>query len=195
MEMFGRTTEVLCRLAGILALAVAAASPVGAQGGAASKGDAATGKVTFDNGTYEGQLKNGVPDGYGVYVFKSGNRYEGQFRNGVKEGRGKFNWAASGNRYDGDWKADKRTGKGVFVWSNGDRYDGSWVDNLSAGYGVQTWANGDRYEGEWRNDLANGQGTKTAADGRIYTGTWLNGCYRQGDRWSTVGVTRQECGF
>jgi hypothetical protein len=198
MKIGTGTNELLCLVAA--AFALAASAPVlaqeASQGGAKPSGASARpGKLTYDSGVYEAQIKDGVPDGYGVYVFKSGNRYEGQFRNGVKEGRGKFAWAASGNRCDGEWKADNRTGKGVFVWANGDRYEGQWLDNKSSGYGVQTWANGDRYEGQWQDDKANGQGTKTSSDGRVYSGAWNNGCFRQGDRWSTAGASRADCGL
>ena len=83
----------------------------------------------------------------------------------------------------------------LFRSANGDRYQGEWLDNQSSGWGLQIWANGDRYEGEWLNDMAHGQGTKTTADGRSYTGTWNNGCLREGERWSTAGATREQCGF
>src|SRR5262245_20407715 len=89
-------------------------------GSGAPAGGRTSGKVTYYTGTYDGQLVNGQPDGYGVYVFKSGNRYQGQFRNGIKEGRGKFTWVSSGNTYDGQWKNDNRNGKGLFLWATGD---------------------------------------------------------------------------
>ena len=37
------------------------------------------------------------------------------------------------------------------------------------------------------------EATRTAA--QVFTGTWLNGCYRDGNRWATAGVSAQSCGF
>ena len=38
--------------------------------------------------TYEGEFKNGYPEGTGKYSWKNGSWYEGGFKNGVKEGDG-----------------------------------------------------------------------------------------------------------
>lgn len=58
---------------------------------------------------YEGNLKNGLPDGLGI--LKSFNKsekfeeYEGNFSNGVAHGRGKFSSAHNDNNFffDGEW--------------------------------------------------------------------------------------------
>ena len=31
--------------------------------------------------------------------------------------------------------------------------------------------------------------------GQVFTGTWTNGCFRENQRWATVGATAQACGF
>lgn len=53
--------------------------------------------------------------------------YEGNWKNNLKEGKGIFRWF-NGNRYffklksyEGDWKIDKRDGYGIFKWSNDER--------------------------------------------------------------------------
>jgi hypothetical protein len=38
--------------------------------------------------TYEGDFKNGFPEGTGKYTWKNGSWYEGAFKNGLKEGEG-----------------------------------------------------------------------------------------------------------
>ena len=42
-------------------------------------------KVT-DSGTYEGALKNGLPNGQGKMTYTNGNVYEGEWANGERSG-------------------------------------------------------------------------------------------------------------
>ena len=91
--------------------------------------------------------------------------------------------------------AIRRTGRGILYFADGGRYEGDFVDGKMQGRGLRVWSNGTRYEGEWRNDMANGYGTKSSVDGQVFTGTWTNGCFRQENRWSTVGATPRACGF
>ena len=45
--------------------------------------------MRFANGNiYEGELKNGLPEGKGIYMFANGDAYEGEFKNNKKEGKG-----------------------------------------------------------------------------------------------------------
>ncbi len=84
------------------------------------------GKV-FDrknNLLYDGEYKNGVKEGIGVYYYQSGEKYEGKFVNGVKEGKGIFYWK-NGNKWEGYFKNDKMNGEGIF-------YDGE--ESFSAIY-------------------------------------------------------------
>lgn len=118
--------------------------------------------------------------------------------NGLAEGSGTLQWTAGGkmlSRYVGGYRAGKMNGQGVYSWVSGNRYEGEFANDNFNGHGVMIFANGDRFEGLWKDDKANGQGTKTTADGKVYSGTWTNGCFRQGDRWATVGATAKQCGF
>ena len=56
-----------------------------------------------------------------IKVFNNG-RYEGEIKDGKRKGKGIF-YFNNGNRYDGYWKDDKTYGQGVFYFNNGDRYD------------------------------------------------------------------------
>ena len=126
--------------------------------------------------TWTGPCVNGYGHGSGVMQLFNGN-------------------GEPGTRYEGELREGRMNGRGIYVWKSGTRYDGELVDGNFQGQGTMTWANGDRYVGQWANDVAHGQGTKTIADGRTYTGQWTNGCYKQGDRWATVGRTAEQCGF
>ena len=105
----------------------------------------------YSNGSYEGEMKDGEPHGFGTYRWNDGDIYTGEYVNGVRHGKGKFVFA-SGNYYDGEWANGKYHGHGIFRWSDGDEFDG-----------------------EWQNGQRHGEGKWTYADGRYYTGVWENG--------------------
>ena len=46
------------------------------------------GKMDMGYATYEGQFKNGKPDGSGTMDYGEGNKYQGEWKNGVEHGRG-----------------------------------------------------------------------------------------------------------
>ncbi|WP_422002942.1 MORN repeat-containing protein [Reyranella sp.] len=152
------------------------------------------GSITYANGSrYEGDWSNGERNGRGTFVFANGAKYTGDFRDNRPNGRGMYVWP-NGNRYIGEFRENQRTGQGTLYYANGDRYQGEFVDGKAQGRGIRTFAAGGRYEGEWRNDLPNGYGT-SYGNGQNYSGYWRDGCFRDGQRWATVGVTAQQCGY
>lgn len=68
-------------------------------------------KVGLDSlkGTYTGDCKGGKANGNGKAV--GVDSYEGEFKNGVPEGKGKYTWS-SGDFYYGSWKKGQKDGKG-----------------------------------------------------------------------------------
>mmetsp|Transcript_48167 Transcript_48167/g.151099 ORF Transcript_48167/g.151099 Transcript_48167/m.151099 type:complete len:1021 (-) Transcript_48167:1684-4746(-) len=119
--------------------------------------------------TYQGQLKDGWPNGRGITVWADGRIYDGYWSRGVFEGFG------------------------TCIWSNGDKYEGEWHDGFAHGKGHYTYANGDCYEGEFFQDKFNGFGAFTYKSGWKFRGAWeggkLNGwCMVVTDR----GVKRKE---
>jgi hypothetical protein len=148
--------------------------------------------------SWSGACANGQAQGRGILQWyrsgkPNGGRYDGEYRNGMMNGQGVYTFA-SGNRYEGEWQDGKRTGRGIFTWTNGNRFEGGWLDGKRSGWAVYTF-DGKRYEGEYRNDRPNGPGTYTSADGAIYAGTWTNGCFQDGNRWAVIDATPRECGF
>ena len=84
------------------------------------------GKV-FDkknNLLYDGEYKNGIREGSGIYYYQTGEKYEGKFVNGLKDGKGTFYWK-NGNKWEGYFKNDEMNGEGIF-------YDGE--ESFSAIY-------------------------------------------------------------
>ena len=51
-------------------------------------------------------------------MFADGEKYEGEFRNGLFEGHGVYFWV-SGKRYEGMWEKNLMNGMGMTVWPDG----------------------------------------------------------------------------
>ena len=153
--------------------------------------------ITYKNGRYEGQVRNGKEHGRGTFTWTSGDRYErdfldgkitgrgiktwragdryeGDFVDGERTGHGTYTWA-DGDRYEGDFVDGKRTGRGTYTWTSGDRYEGDFLDGKITGRGIKTWRAGDRCEGDFVDGKRTGHGTYTWANGSRYTGDFVNG--------------------
>lgn len=154
----------------------------------------------WKDGEYQGKIDEATGcifgdcnDGFGTYVWPSGEKYSGNWVSGRRKGQG-TNYFSTGERYEGEWLDDLRHGYGTNYYVSGevkagmweyDRYIGSSNNNYgcisgdcSNGYGVYTWESGERYEGYWQFDNTdnigkrNGEGTNFFANGAKYTGSW-----------------------
>lgn len=100
---------------------------------------------------YNGDIKNGLRDGYGTLIYEGGDKYVGNFKKNL------FN------------------GKGIFYFTGGSKYEGGFKNGLFDGYRVFTYSDGSKYEGEFKNDLYNGNGTFTDEDGNVTKGIFQDG--------------------
>lgn len=78
------------------------------------------GTITYEGGTYTGQLKNGVPHGYGTITYRSASDSSG------------FSQIASMSgvqKYSGNWKEGKKHGKGTMTYSDGRVSSGLWEND------------------------------------------------------------------
>jgi len=88
-------------------------------------------------------------DCYGIRIFKvspvTGDRYEGEWKNGLFNGLGIFYYRANnkfkGDRYEGEWKQGRFHGVGTYFYGaetkfKGDKYIGEWRDGLFDGRGT-----------------------------------------------------------
>ena len=69
--------------------------------------------------TYEGEFKNGIPDGQGTYTWSNKNIFEGKFIKGLREGKGKMTMKREGAQdsvVEGFWKKDSYIGKNERPW-------------------------------------------------------------------------------
>ena len=69
--------------------------------------------------TYEGEFKNGFPDGQGTYTWSNKNVFEGKYIKGLREGRGIMTFKRAGapdSVVEGYWKKDAYIGKNEKPW-------------------------------------------------------------------------------
>ena len=132
-------------------------------------------KVEFLNGfigdVFEGEWRNGYPNGQGTFIATNGGKYVGEYKDGQPNGQGTYTWA-DGDKYVGEHKNGKRNGQGTYTYANGGKYVGQYKDDQRHGQGTDSLSNGNKYVGEWKDDKKNGQGTYTFADGRVEEGIW-----------------------
>ena len=64
-------------------------------------------------------------------VWTDGDRYAGEVKQGKPDGVGVFTWA-SGARHEGEWRQGKRHGHGVAVTADGSETAGRWTDDRAA---------------------------------------------------------------
>lgn len=82
------------------------------------------GKITYDDGTYEGDFKNGYYHGQGTYALKDGTWiYKGSYENGVINGSGTEYWPKEKRKsYAGflecNYKDGERNGVGTWYFNN-----------------------------------------------------------------------------
>ena len=86
--------------------------------------------------TYEGDIKNNIPHGIGIYYYNNGDRYVGDCRFGFPDGFGKYNYS-NGSYYMGFFSSGKRHGIGTFENAKF-IYKGSWRMNQRHGFMTQT---------------------------------------------------------
>lgn len=113
-------------------------------------------------------------NGTDKHRWRDGANYDGQYRNGLMHGKGLFVWA-TGAAYDGDFVEGCLQGSGIMKWPDGSSYEGSWKNGLMHGFGHSTWSDGRSYEGEYCHDLKHGHGIFKWPDGRQYNGHWMDG--------------------
>ena len=112
--------------------------------------------IEYDIGRYFGQVRNGEPNGLGIFYYDSGSRYEGEFANGFFEGYGVLYFQDGdewhGDRYEGQFSQDAAHGVGVYQFlaqgtGSGDRYAGQFNDWAFEHYGVYFYLRDDEWHG------------------------------------------------
>lgn len=131
--------------------------------------------IEYKSGVYDGDVNSSKkPHGYGILLYRSGDKYEGYWQNAKMHGYGKFTFVEGGFA-EGEYQFGYLNGQGTRVWENGEHYVGAWQNSQRHGYGVMHYSNGNSYKGMWKNDLRHGQGVMSYSNGKAYDGEWQNG--------------------
>lgn len=94
-------------------------------------------------------------NGYGSYLWPSGDRYDGQWKDSKKNGKGTLTSPAGSGylKYAGMWKNDDFGGQGTMTYGDGKVFTGSWLKGKKEGNGVLYNPDGSVFKkGRWRND-------------------------------------------
>ena len=103
----------------------------------------------FDVGVYDGEVKNGIPHGYGFIFYNDYiQSYEGEFKNGKPHGYGIRVYLSS--IYKGEFKNGKYNGLGELKWMLGYRghyctHFGEFKNDKREGVGIHRNVNGSTF--------------------------------------------------
>ncbi len=81
---------------------------------------------------YDGTMKDGRPEGLGIFRDASGQSYQGEFRNGRMDGQGKLT-AEGGVVYEGAFKDGTMHGQGTLIQPDGTRLTGRFERGMPIG--------------------------------------------------------------
>ncbi len=102
---------------------------------------------------YEGDFRNNVSTGNGIYYWHNGDVYRGGYKDDSQHGVGFYTWA-SGEwlEYNGEWSHGKFNGYGRMSYKDQSVYLGNWKDSKREGWGLKMWINGVSFYGRMRNN-------------------------------------------
>jgi hypothetical protein len=127
---------------------------------------------------YRGEIRNKTFDGNGTLVYNNDDRYQGQMKNGRPNGKGVFLAVAENRRYEGTFRNGEFHGRGIYSFANGDRYVGQFAGGQPHGIGTFTFLKDGKpsysYNGQFYLGVINGKGVVTNADGTVCSGIFYN---------------------
>jgi hypothetical protein len=133
------------------------------------------GMIEFDPvGSYRGEVSNGAQHGFGMEYKGAQESYEGQFQEGKRHGRGKLTTATF--EYVGSFKDGELFGYGIMQMTLQNRtYDihkGQFERGKANGPGIRYYGNGERHEGLFRDDMAHDLGVRFNGETMGDRGEW-----------------------
>ncbi len=135
---------------------------------------------TLADGTYIGEIRDGMRNGKGRMFYLDGKFYDGAWINNVRSGFGIQTWDEKLNpkfiSYEGKWANDLPNGDGTLKFTDGHVYSGVVKDGKMHGKGAtMVYPNGDIRVGDYIDGKREGEHTLSEkATGKRYLETYLN---------------------
>lgn len=162
-------------------------------------GDCQNGKGTYDFGfaVYEGEFKNGKPNGTGAMDYGSGEKFEGNFTNGLEDGDGmlyKKGIPTPVTYING--RVKERMVENI-IGANAPKVEGCIVGDCYKGYGEINFPSGNKYKGNFLYGLKDGKGEFQFNNGDVLTADFkenfpLTGTYSYAEKGVTFTGTFDE---
>ena len=131
--------------------------------------------LSYTNGDkYEGEIKNGIREGFGTYYYHNGDKYEGMWLKGKKNGTGTL-YYKEGNLFVGQWKNSEKEGIGTLYLKNGEKYYGEFKSGKRSGKGILTSPDNNKYIGYFKDNKKHGVGIIHYNKGKIAIEEWISG--------------------
>lgn len=86
------------------------------------------------NENYEGTMKNGIKELYGIFSDINNEKYIGEWKNDKKNGKGRL-YSKDKLIYEGEFKDNQFEGNGKFIMEDGNYYKGPFKNNYKHGKG------------------------------------------------------------
>lgn len=140
---------------------------------------------------YEGEVKDGVPDGQGTFYYVDGKPYKGgSFVGGKLQGKG-WMYFEDGSNYKGEFKDDLPDGLGRSFSSEGKlTYEGYYLKGERSGKGIEYSDGIMIYSGDFLNGKHHGKGTEFSIldpEKVKFDGEFKNGMRSRGKYYSSEG--------
>ena len=127
------------------------------------------GRLDYNNGTwFEGQFKDGQPDGRGEWHGPNGLVYSGEFKAGLFHGQGRLDYG-NGTTYEGGFAHNQFDGEGT-LRQGGITYRGQFRNDKYQGFGSLEWPDGSNYQGLFSAGTPDGEGVRTDEAGNRFSG-------------------------
>lgn len=132
------------------------------------------GWVETDDYSYEGEIRDGLPNGKGRKQYRDKDYGTGVFKDGMQINNGQFYSNCCQSLYEGEFRDGHKEGHGTEVFQNGDKYEGQFKDGMFCGKGEMKFNNGDVYKGDFDNGVFHGQGELKTSETTINC-KWTHG--------------------
>lgn len=140
---------------------------------------------------YEGEVKDGKPEGQGIFYYVDGKPCKGgEFVDGKLQGKG-WKYFENGSNYKGEFKNDLPDGVGNEYRPDGTiSYSGEVAEGKRSGQGIEYYDNGNKcYVGRFLDGAYDGEGEdyQYSSETLWHRGTFRKGKFVNGDYYDDKG--------